>query len=204
MRKLWRTVTVCLLLTVFFQCGTLIADRKLLRQQLIRFHVVAASDSAEHQAVKLQVRDAVLESLCGELQNIGDMEQAKRYLQESLPKIQAVANSVLVRAGFEPEALVTLCTEAFDTRAYDTFTLPAGIYESLRITIGEGEGKNWWCVVFPSLCLSAAGEEFETAAAGAGFPKELSSTLTGESGFELRFFLLDLLGKTENILFREE
>ena len=204
MRKLGRRVAVCFLLAAFFWCGTLIADRQRLRQELIRLHVVAASDSSEDQAVKLQIRDAVTESLQKEMRNITDMEQAKAYLQENLPKIRTIANRVLTQAGFDTEAAVSLCKETFDTRVYDTFTLPAGVYESLRITIGEGKGKNWWCVVFPSLCLPATGEGFEDVAAGAGFPETLSSTLTGEAGYELRFYLLDLLGKAENILFREE
>ena len=204
MRKLVRRIVLCFLLASFFWCGALIRDRQLLRQELIRFHVVAASDSGEDQAVKLRVRDAVLDSMQQELRNIGDMAQAKAYLRENLPRIRDIANRVLTQAGFPPDAAVTLCPEAFDTRVYDTFALPAGIYESLRITIGEGEGKNWWCVVFPSLCLPAAGEDFRDAAAGAGFSEALNDTLTGETGYELRFFLLDLLGKTENILFREE
>ena len=204
MRKAGRRILFCLLLAAFFWGGTLVADRQRLRQELIRLHVVAASDSEEHQAVKLQVRDAVLDSLQADLRNLADLEQAKAYLRENLPRIRSVANAVLREAGFDTEAAVTLCPEAFDTRVYDTFTLPAGVYESLRITIGEGEGKNWWCVVFPSLCLPAAGEDFQAAAAGAGFSEALTDTLTGEEGCELRFFLLDLLGKTENLLFREE
>ena len=97
--------------------------------------------------------------------------------------------------------MVTLCKEAFDTRYYDTFTLPAGIYEALRITIGEGEGHNWWCVAFPSLCLSATSEEFADKAAGAGFPDSLTGALDGEEKYEVRFFLLDALGELEKFLY---
>ena len=135
--------------------------------------------------------------------DVADVDQAKAYMRENLPKIQMVANEVLTQAGFDPDAVVTLCRETFDTRVYDTFTLPAGVYESLRIVIGEGEGRNWWCVVFPSLCIPAAGEGFEDVAAGAGFPDTLSNTLTGEEGYEIRFFLLDALGRLENIFFQE-
>jgi len=204
MRKLWNRLVFCFLLAVFFWCGTLIADRQRLSEELIRLHVVANSDSQADQTVKLQVRDAVVESLQMAMTNVGDMEQAKAYLEENLPKIQAVADSVLAQAGFDTEAVVTLCREAFDTRFYDTFTLPAGVYESLRITIGEGEGKNWWCVVFPTLCIPATSEGFEDVAAGAGFSDALNGALTGEEGCEVRFFLLDLLGRAENIFFLEE
>ena len=204
MKRLWRNVTICFLVAAFFWCGTLMADRQRLNKELIRLHVVANSDSEEDQAVKLRVRDAVTESLRSAMAEVKDVEQAKAYLQENLPKIQAVANKTLEAAGFAPDAVVTLCREAFDTRVYDTFTLPAGVYQALRITIGEGQGKNWWCVVFPGLCLSAAGEGFEDVAAGAGFSDALSGAMTGEEGYEVRFFFLDALGKLENIFFQEE
>ena len=98
--------------------------------------------------------------------------------------------------------MATLDKEVFDTRYYDTFTLPAGVYEALRITIGEGEGKNWWCVGFPTLCLPATSEGFEDVAAGAGFPDTLTAALEGERGYRVRFILLDLLGKWQGKNFK--
>ncbi len=201
MTKLLKRVGICLILSAFVWCGTLIADRERLNEELIRLHVVANSDSEEDQNIKLQVRDAVTASLQRELENVADVEAAKNYLQENLPKIREIANDTLKAVGFDGEAVVTLCKEAFDTRYYDTFQLPAGVYESLRIVIGKGEGHNWWCVVFPSLCIPATTEGFEDAAVGAGFPKTLSAALTGEEEYEVRFYLLDALGKLENILF---
>ena len=200
MRKYLNRIGICLLIACFVWIGMLLADRHKLRQELIRFHVVASSDSQEDQAVKLQVRDAVLGAFREELQNLQDMEQAKAYLQENLPKIEAIANDVLAQAGFSDRAKASLCVEEFTTRVYDTFALPAGIYESLRIVIGEGEGHNWWCVVFPSLCLPATSEGFEEVACGAGFSDTLTKTLEGE--YEIRFFFLDALGAVENFLHR--
>ncbi len=180
--------------------GTLLADRKRLHDDLIRLHVVANSDSQEDQNIKLQVRDAVTKEIQENLKNIADVDQAKAYLTENLPKIQAAANAALEKAGFSGEAVVSLCREAFDTRYYDTFTLPAGVYESLRIIIGKGEGHNWWCVVFPTLCVPATTEGFADTAAGAGFPDTLTGALTGEE-YEVRFYLLDALGRIENYFF---
>ena len=201
MKKLMKRIGICLILAASVWCGTLLADRQRLNEELIRFHVVANSDSEEDQAVKLQVRDAVLASLQNDLNKIADVEEAKAYLQANLPKIQSVVNQALEAAGCDREAVVTLCREAFDTRYYDTFTLPAGVYEALRIVIGDGEGHNWWCVAFPSLCLSATSEEFASKAAGAGFPDSLTGALDGEKAYEVRFFLLDALGELENFLF---
>ena len=183
--------------------GTLLADRERLNEDLIRFHVVAASDAEEDQALKLKVRDAVIHSLQSAMQDIADPQAARAYLQDNLPKIRSIANETLKAAGFDGEAVVTLCKEAFDTRYYDTFTLPAGVYESLRIVIGEGEGRNWWCVVFPTLCIPATSEGFEDIAAGAGFSEALSGALTGQTRYEVRFFLLDMMGKLENIFCQE-
>ena len=200
MRKYLNRIGICLLLVFCVWMLMLMADRQKMRQELIRFHVVAASDSKEDQAVKLQVRDAVIGEFQKELHNLTDMEQAKAYLAENLPKIESIANQVLAQAGFADTATVSLCVEEFTTRVYDTFTLPAGLYESLRIVIGEGDGQNWWCVVFPSLCLPATTEGFEEVACGAGFSDGLTETLEGKR--EIRFFFLDALGTVENLLHR--
>ena len=203
MRKLLRTIIFCCLLVCLVWLGALAADRQTLKNELVRFHVVAASDSAEDQAVKLQVRDAVISSLQAEMQNMTDVQQAKAYLQESLPKIRDIANRTLAASGMDDQAEVSLCLEEFTTRVYDTFSLPAGIYESLRITIGEGQGRNWWCVVFPSLCLPATAQGFEDVACSAGFSEIMTDTLAGDEEYEIRFFLLDAIGSLENLLHRE-
>lgn len=200
MKKCLKRIGICFLLAALVWTGTVIADRQLLREELIRLHVVAASDSAEDQALKLRVRDAVVESLQSDLENLADADQAKAYLQENLPKIERLVNQVLQAAGCDDTATVSLAVEEFATRIYDTFTLPAGIYDSLRITIGEGQGHNWWCVVFPSLCVSATAEGFEETADCAGFPDSLTGALEGKDGYEIRFFLLDTLGSLENLL----
>ena len=201
MRKTIKRVGICFLLAAFVWGGSLLLDRRTLNEELIRLHVVANSDKAEEQKIKLQVRDVVLNSFQQELRNVSDMEGAKEYLRQNLPKIQAIANDALRATGSGAEAAVTLCREAFDTRVYDTFTLPAGVYESLRITIGAGEGKNWWCVVFPALCMGATAEEFTDTAAGAGFSDGLNRALTADENTSIRFYFLDVMGKLENMFF---
>lgn len=200
MRKSWKWVILFAWIPVIVWGACLISQRQQLRQELIRFHVVASSDAQRDQAVKLQVRDAVLERIRGDLQEIHDVKAAKEYLRGNLSEIQRVANETLQNAGFTEEVSVSLCQEEFDTRVYDTFALPSGVYESLRIVIGEGRGHNWWCVTFPNLCLPATSESFADMAAGAGFSGELVQTLSSREDYELRFFLLDALGRLENIL----
>lgn len=203
MKKTLNRVCICLTAAVLIWCAGIIADRKTLNEDIIRLHVVANSDSTEDQSIKLRVRDAVVDSLKDAMADVSDVEAAKEYILENLPKIQEVANRTLRSCGVEPDAIVTLAKEAFDTRYYDTFQLPAGVYHSLRITIGQGEGKNWWCVVFPGLCIPDTVSGFEDMAVGAGFDSPLTAALEGEDGYEIRFFLLDKLGELENMFFQE-
>lgn len=202
MRKIAKLISTLLLLAFAFWIGTVVSDKEKLQEDLIRLHVVANSDSAQDQQVKLQVRDAITKRLESVMEQFPDMETAKSYLQEKLPELERVANEVLESAGDGCRAVVTLAKEAFPSREYDTFTLPAGIYESLRVTIGSGEGQNWWCVVFPSLCVSATADAFEDTAVSAGFSDRLAGTITKKPEYRVRFFVLDCLGWMENWFYR--
>lgn len=202
MRKIARLISTLLLLAFAFWIGTVVSDKEKLQEDLIRLHVVANSDSKHDQQVKLQVRDAITKRLESVMEQFPDMETAKSYLQEKLPELERVANEVLESAGDGCRAVVTLAKEAFPSREYDTFTLPAGIYESLRVTIGSGEGQNWWCVVFPSLCVSATADHFEDTAVSAGFSDRLTGTITKKPEYRVRFFALDCLGWMENWFYR--
>lgn len=198
MRKLVKRTLVLGLLALCVLGGMVVADKQLLRENLIRLHVVANSDSQEDQAIKLEVRDAIIAALQEGMDTSMDADEAKEYLSAHLTDLEMVANAALARAGSTNTATVTLGMEEFPVREYDTFSLPSGVYESLRVTIGEGVGHNWWCVVFPSLCVPATSADFTDAAVAAGFPEDLANTLAGD--YEVRFFLLDYLGRLENFL----
>ena len=198
MRKIAKLLVIFFLLLITLFGVDVIRDRALLSNDLIRLHVVADSDSEEDQAVKLRVRDAVADYLQTHMANITDQAEAKEFLQQHIPELTATANQVLEEAGFTERAEITLTREAFPKREYDTFSLPAGVYESLRIRIGQAQGQNWWCVVFPSLCLQAVGEDFTDTAAGAGFDEPLTGALEGQETYQVRFFILDCLGWLQN------
>ncbi len=198
MVKQLKRITFVGMLVAAVWFGGLLADSGKLREELVRLHVVGASNSEADQAVKLQVRDAVLESLEAGLQDMTDVDAALAYVREMLPKVEQAANAALRAAGVEDTAIVTLTEEAFPTRDYDTFSLPAGVYQALRVVIGEGDGKNWWCVVFPQLCMGT-GEDFVETASLAGFDEELTGALEGDC--ELRFWLLEKIGELRNLLF---
>ena len=201
MRIIRKLIGFGLLVSALVWLGGVLTDRTSLGEDLIRLHVVANSNSDSDQAVKLQVRDAVIGQLQSVMEELPDAQTAKAYLTEHLEELEELANRVLAEMGSGDCATVTLQKEAFDTRKYDTFTLPAGVYESLRITIGDGRGRNWWCVVFPTLCAGATTDGFEDAAAGAGFSDSLTGALEQGAGYSVRFFFLDCLGKIENFFF---
>ena len=196
---MFKLIKFGILIAAVLSLCTLLTDRQTLKTELVRLHVVGASNGEHDQNVKLSVRDAVVQSLNAAMEGITDAQQAKEYIRSHLPEIEAVANRTLQALGESKQAVVTFLQEEFPTRIYDTFSLPSGIYDSLRITIGEGKGRNWWCVVFPSLCMKATSAEVNSAAAGAGFSTGLSNAMTGQEGYQIRFYLLDVLGKIENL-----
>lgn len=202
MRKILKFCGFCCLLAALLWFGSVIADRQSLNENIVRLHVVANSDSGEDQALKLQVRDAVTGKLQSVMEAMPDARQAKEWILANLEELESFVNQLLADAGSADTAKVTFQKEAFDARSYDTFSLPAGVYESLRITIGKGEGKNWWCVVFPTLCAPATTQGFSDAAAGSGFPDSLTGALENDGGYEIRFFFLDCLGRIENFFRR--
>lgn len=202
MNKIWKSASICILLTIFVWFASVLTDRKALTEDIIRLHVVANSDSDEDQAIKLQVKDAVVAKLESTMQSFSSVDEAKAYLQAQQQNLEMVANNVLEELGSNDKASVFLTQECFDTREYETFSLPAGVYESLRITIGQGQGRNWWCVVFPTLCAGATTEEFADTAVGSGFDNALTGALEREKTYQVRFFFLDCLGRIQNFFYK--
>lgn len=160
---------------------------------LVRLHVIAASDDATEQAIKLDVRDAVLSYLEPKLDSADDIAGAEALIEANLDGIAAAAES----AAQGREVNVTLGEEYYPTREYDTFSLPAGRYQSLRVTLGEGAGHNWWCVVFPPLCLTAA----ESEAAFEELDGETRAIISSDGGgVQFKFRLLELWGELMEFL----
>ena len=175
-------------------------EQQTLADKLIRLHVIANSDSEEDQALKLQVRDTMLELT--QLQ-VNGRDEARTSLVQLLPDIQKAAEDCLREQGCEDPVEVTLGLESYPTRVYDNFALPAGNYQSLRIVIGEGKGENWWCVVFPSICFRATMGDLEEAAQAAGFTDgEIRLITENPDGYALKFKSWELLLKLKQILFR--
>lgn len=156
---------------------------------LVRLHVVAVSDDTEEQAIKLRVRDSVLAYLEPRLEGVQDAAGARELIGSELDGIRSAAET----AAEGREVSVTLGREYYPTRDYGTFALPAGSYESLRVVLGEGRGHNWWCVVFPPLCLSAAEAQEALETLGGDSAQLLAPAEDG--GVVFKFRLLELWGE---------
>jgi len=163
---------------------------------VIRLHVLANSDSPEDQAAKLLVRDAVLAESRTLLEGKQSREAAAAALESAKPQLEAAAAAALAAKGISCDVKVTLTTENYPTRQYEGLCFPAGDYLSLRVMLGEAKGQNWWCVVFPPLCLSAAcsREDAEAAFLAAGLTDEQYRIITDTDGvkYRLRFKILEV------------
>ena len=198
--KRFGILALCLLLLAG-ACGFLLVQRQAaLSGKLLRLHVVANSDSDADQALKLQVRDRILETLAPLSAQCRSRDEMAQALTRQLGTLRQAAEQTLRQAGCTDEVSVQLQREAFPTRYYDGFALPAGDYLALRVSIGEADGHNWWCVCFPALCTAAESDDFSAIAASGGFTEDEISWMRQESGgYRLRFWLLErlqtLLGK---------
>lgn len=151
-----KALTGGLLLTLFMQFCGFAGTCSQIRQDVLRVHILANSDSEADQALKLNVRDAVLGAGEGLLDGITSREEAKVRLQQALPTLQAAAQRCVYDNGYDYPVQVQTVNMYFTTRSYESDTYPAGYYDAVRFTIGDGVGKNWWCVLYPPLCVSAA------------------------------------------------
>jgi stage II sporulation protein R len=175
-----------------------------LSAKLVRLHVVASSDSEADQALKLRVRNAVLETLSAPLSGAGGAREAEYIINKELGAVEAAALCEIRGAGFDYGVTASVVEEDFPTREYDTFSLPAGRYTALRVTIGEGGGRNWWCVVFPPLCDAGFGPSARIdsigESGGAGFTGRDFKLITEDDGYVVRFKCMELLGALRALL----
>jgi len=181
------TLCVCLLAGLWAE-----GRQQRLAAGLVRLHVLAASDEAEEQAVKLRVRDAVLRYLAPQLEGAKSADEAEAILAGKLDGVRSAAE----RAAEGRAVHVTLGDERYPTRDYAGFSLPAGRYRSLRVVLGEGKGHNWWCVVFPPVCLAAV----EREAVRPVMNPEDYALITREDGWQIRFRLVELWGELLTLL----
>ncbi|MGN1346749.1 MAG: stage II sporulation protein R [Eubacteriales bacterium] len=161
---------------------------------VLRLHVIAESDSEEDQALKLQVRDAVLTCVSDAVAACTSFDEAYAVVMAMQDEIRDAALACVRANGSDCCVTVTLAPEKYPRRDYGAACLPAGVYSSLKVTLGSGAGKNWWCVLFPTVCLRfAASGASEDAYLAAGFTPEEYRVITGEGKWKVKFRILEIL-----------
>jgi stage II sporulation protein R len=147
-------VSICIIVSfcMIIFCGNNKTSAKV-NDKLIRFHVIANSDSDTDQNTKLKVRDAILQDIGPKLSKSKSVEESLEIIQNNKARIESIANDVLKKYGKKYTAKAILGEFDFPVKNYGSITLPAGEYTALRVVLGEGDGKNWWCVMFPPLCF---------------------------------------------------
>ena len=124
-----------------------------IKDKLIRFHVIANSDTEEDQSLKLKVRDKVVEALSEKLKGVTSLEEAEIILNDNIDYVNNIAKDVILNNNYDYEVNTMLSYENFPDKVYGDYVFPQGNYEAFRVIIGSGQGRNWWCVMFPSLCF---------------------------------------------------
>lgn len=165
-----------------------------LRQNVLRLHIVANSDSEADQNLKLAVRDEILKNSTDIFKNCGDVTTACKIAETQLENISSIANDVIKENGFNYYADVSVGDRYFDTREYDDFTLPAGTYKSLIVDLGDAKGKNWWCVVFPCVCVPTADAELSDAVTEAA-----AQTAENPQKYVMKFKTVEIYEKFKKI-----
>lgn len=166
-----------------------------LKEDVLRLHILAQSDSEEDQRLKLLVRDRILAESAAWVPQSGSKEEMMAYLSGHLDQVEAAAEEVLAAEGCNLPVRAELSKSFFDTRVYGERTMPAGWYDALQVVIGQGEGHNWWCVLYPPLCLPAAEGE---AVLDAALTEEEKDVLSSPPRYQVRFLTVELLERLQN------
>jgi stage II sporulation protein R len=181
---------------LFAYCSGIAAEAKAqqeIAKEVLRFHVLANSDSEEDQALKLQVRDAILDYMKEELPADADLEETETWVQDHLEQIENVGRQTVIDEGFEYGVNAELTNCYFPEKSYGDMTFPCGTYRALRISIGQAKGHNWWCVLYPNLCFTdavhAVVPEDEKEKIRAVLSEEDYELLTDGSQFHVKWYL---------------
>ncbi len=197
--KLSIALAIGLLVTIITSSFTVFAKEcDNIRENVLRFHIIANSNTKEDQELKLKVRDRILELDKTLFENSSNFVDAKAVVEKNLDKIKQTAQDEIYKNGYSYEVKAQVCKMYFNTREYDTFTMPAGKYNAVRLTIGEAKGKNWWCVLYPPLCLPAASSKKELKDI---LSQQQINILEGKQKYEIKFATVEIYEKLMKLLF---
>ena len=163
MKLLLKAICIAFVFTVAYSMIPFHADCRCISDDTFRLHIIANSDSEADRSLKLRVRDRVLEYTRDLFKNASDKSSAESAVRDNLQAIADIAKTEVMKNGFDYPVRAEITRMYFTTRYYENYTLPSGMYDALRITLGRAQGHNWWCVMYPSICLSAASEREKRA-----------------------------------------
>ncbi|MEE1198182.1 MAG: stage II sporulation protein R [Acutalibacteraceae bacterium] len=195
LKRIRVSVLVALVFCIIISMVTFDAKCEDLRNNVLRLHIRANSDSEADQALKLKVRDAVLKNTAVQFNKCTNLEEAIITARDSVDEIKATAKQVVRENGYNYEIEVEIGEAYFDTREYDNFTLPAGFYNSVIIKIGKAQGKNWWCVMFPSLCVPSSSARLENSV-----EKGSAKIAQNASNYKMAFKTVEIYEKIKKIV----
>ncbi len=197
--KLLTKITVITVCAFLFLCVLPVHSEEEIYDRALRLHVIANSDTEIDQEVKLSVRDGVLEYLASYLEGAGTREEARDAVEAQSSEIEKLAEEILNENGFSYGAKLEVCFEDYPRKDYESFAFPAGNYLSVKIKLGEAEGKNWWCVLFPRLCTSVAmSAEEEFIAVGFTPDQYKIITESDRAVYKVRFRFLEFFEEMRN------
>lgn len=170
-------------------------------KEVLRLHVIANSDSEEDQELKMKVKDTVVAYLRGTMSDAGSVEEARAQIEKHLPEIEAIAKEKMQSEGYDYEAEAELGESYFPIKEYGDLTFPAGNYEALRVNLGKSAGKNWWCVMYPSLCFVDATYQIVPETSKEKLKnnlteEEYNSLLDGGDEVHFSFRIIEWIGNT--------
>ena len=199
MKKILTLSVACIAIFIFLGLMPVHGEAEIY-DNVIRLHVLANSDREEDQELKLKVRDVILEEVSESCVDVSDIEEAKKKINNEIPNIEAVAERYIRELGYNYDVSIDFDHEIYATREYEDFSFPAGKYLSLQVKIGAAEGKNWWCVLFPPMCLSTAVEskkDAEAALVDIGLSGEQYKIITDNDNakYNVRFKILETIEK---------
>ncbi|MEE1054121.1 MAG: stage II sporulation protein R [Acutalibacteraceae bacterium] len=171
-----------------------------LRQNVLRLHIIANSNSEADQTLKLAVRDEILKNSTDIFKECNNIDSALITASTQTETLNSIANTVIEQNGFDYSAEVSVGDSYFETREYDDFTLPAGTYKSLIVKLGKGEGKNWWCVVFPCVCVPSATD----AQLSDSVPQSAAQTAENGEKYVLKFKSAEIYEQIKKIFSKNE
>ena len=196
-KKIKISVTVGIVVAILFSICSFAKTSEESRSDVLRLHVIANSDTSVDQNLKLRLRDYILQEGKDIFNGSVNVENAVEKIEPVLPELEKSAKAFVNQAGFDYDVKISLSNEYFTTRTYETVTLPAGKYLALRVVIGSGEGHNWWCVMFPPMCVPAADKKDEIENV---FSEKEIKLVESKPKYEPRFKVVEIYEQLKEII----